>query len=113
LNNQIVIESTFKSLKNEQKIILKKFGLISSAIRGFWLLRKRFYEQNGIERMKIICSKFPELFPRFCWMIGTILDEECLEDNTFFVDGKVKEFLKENRLLINDDDIFQSTTDRL
>jgi hypothetical protein len=46
-------------------------------------------------------------------MIGAILDEEGIEDKTSFGDGKVKEFLKENRLLINDDDIFQSTFNRL
>ena len=83
---QVGISVLLDTLDKEtvEKPMIRKFGAISSSIRGFLIMRKQFYELNGIQRLLQACAKFPVLYYRFCWLIGAILDENKPTDKAEF-----------------------------
>jgi hypothetical protein len=112
---KVGLEPCLASFEREtvEKPAIRKFSLVSNAIRAFKPLRVQFYEINGLQRLVALCERFQALQFRFCWMIGAILDEEDKDDLKVFTELKVKEFLVQHREQINDDEVFNSVVDRL
>jgi hypothetical protein len=113
--DKVGLEPCLASFDREavEKPAIRKFSLVSNAIRGFKPLRTQFYQINGVQRLLELCERFPALQFRFCWMIGAVLDEEDQEDLKVFNDLKVKQFLVRHAQQINDDDVLKSVVDRL
>ena len=96
-----------------EKPMTRKFSLVANAIRGSKDLKKQFYELNGLETMKKACQVADQLYFRFCWMIGAILDEEDKEDKLKFKESGIKSFLEEHKKIINDDEMYNNVISRL
>lgn len=100
-------------METVEKPMARKFSLVANAIRGFKDLRKQFYELNGLETMKKACEVSTQLYFRFCWMIGAILDEEDAEDKAKFDAAGIKSFIEMHKKDINDDEMFGNVVSRL
>ena len=112
---QVGISVLLDTLDKEtvEKPMIRKFGAISSSIRGFLIMRKQFYELNGIQRLLQACAKFPVLYYRFCWLIGAILDENKPTDKAEFQKENMKEILQNHVKDVNDDELFNNVINRL
>jgi hypothetical protein len=113
--DQVGLEPCLSSFEREtvEKPAIRKFSLISNAIRAFKPLRAQFYELNGIQRLLSLSERFPVLQFRFCWMIGAILDEEDPDDLKVFNESHLKDFLVGHAEQINDEEVLNSVIDRL
>jgi hypothetical protein len=109
------LEPCLASFEREtlEKPAIRKFSLISNAIRAFKPLKAQFYQLHGVQRLIGLCERFPALHFRFCWMIGAILDEEDQDDLKLFSELKVREFLVGHSEQINDEDVLKTVVDRL
>lgn len=112
---QVGISLLLDTLDKEsvEKPMIRKFGAISSAIRGFLIMRKQFYSLNGIQRLINACQKFPTLYYRFCWLIGAILDEEKPTDKEEFNKVNMKSILESNKEKIDDLELYNNVVSRL
>jgi len=99
--------------ESNEKAATRKFGLLSSAIRGFKPLRIQFYESNGIKVLLSMCEKFPSLYFRLTWLIGAILDEEDPEDKRVFNQFQLKELLKSKKSHIDDEELLHNVISRI
>lgn len=99
--------------EDDEKPAKRKVGMISSAIRSFVPLREQFYSLNGFKKIIEITEKFPVLFSRLCWTVGSILDEENLMDKTELAKINMKEYLLSHKKEIDDDELLQTTVSRL
>ena len=112
---KIGLKKSLESIMNEtvEKPLLKKFTLISSAIRSFLPLRIQFYELNGLNILINLLNKFSKLNYRFTWLIGAILDEEQQFDKEIFQKFDIKNILLNNSKEIDDDEILNNVLSRI
>ena len=112
---QVGMERVMKPFQEEtiEKPMIRKFSLVSNAIRGCKTLRQQFYELDGIKLMMDSCVKFKQIYFKFCWLIGAILDEEDADDKKVFQEYHLKDFLIEHKADINDNEVFENVISRM
>ncbi|KAH0790905.1 hsp70 nucleotide exchange factor FES1 [Histomonas meleagridis] len=112
---QVGMERVMKPFQDEtvEKPMARKFSLISNAIRGSKILRQQFYQLGGIKAMMDICTKFKQIYFKFCWLIGAILDENDEDDKKVFDECHLKEYLIEHKADINDDEVLENVISRM
>ena len=113
--DKVGLEPILESFEREQSMdpLKRKLTLISNALRGCKMLREDFYELSGIAKVQAKCEAFPALFPRYCWLIGAILDDNDGDDQDAFRRDGVKAFLANHKSEIDDDEMLESVTHRL
>lgn len=113
--NKVGVKQLLDSLDGEEveNAAKKKFGMVTSIIRGYKPGRTSFYQNNGMKKLIEVAEKYPSLMLRIVWLVGAILDEEDPSDKAEFQKENLKSYILTNKAKFGDDEMVDSVVSRL